>query len=97
MLSFDKAFGLRVAFVLGLLAPLCAAAQHKAGDIVVEHGTVLDEKGQPVAYDIGTLYVPENRHKPGSRLIGIGFARIKGSAAARPAPLRSSGCLADPA
>jgi pimeloyl-ACP methyl ester carboxylesterase len=84
MLSFDKAFGLRVAFVLGLLAPLCAAAQHKAGDIVVEHGTVLDEKGQPVAYDIGTLYVPENRHKPGSRLIGIGFARIKGSAAARP-------------
>ncbi|MDI1444022.1 alpha/beta hydrolase [Polyangium sp. 6x1] len=28
-------------------------------------------------YEIGTLYVPENRRNPGSRLIGVGFARIK--------------------
>ncbi len=35
-------------------------------------------------YEIGTLYVPENRHKPDSRLIGVGFARIKGPASTRP-------------
>jgi pimeloyl-ACP methyl ester carboxylesterase len=34
-----------------------------------------------MAYEIGTLYVPENRDKPGSRLIGVGFARVR---AARP-------------
>lgn len=52
-------------------------AQQKAGDIVVESGTVRDEQGKTVPYEIGTLYVPENRNKPGSRLIGVGFARIK--------------------
>lgn len=52
-------------------------AQHKAGDIVVESGTVRDQQGKAVPYEIGTLYVPENRNKPGSRLIGVGFARIK--------------------
>lgn len=54
-----------------------AVAQHKPGEIVVERGTIHDEKGAPVAYEIGTLYVPENRNKSDSRLIGVGFARIK--------------------
>ena len=60
-----------------LIASTTAVAQHKPGKIVVERGTVHDEKGAPVAYEIGTLYVPENRSKPGSRLIGVGFARVK--------------------
>jgi pimeloyl-ACP methyl ester carboxylesterase len=60
-----------------LAAPAAAFAQHKPGDIVVERGTVRDEQGKAVPYEIGTLYVPENRSKPNSRLIGVGFARIK--------------------
>lgn len=57
--------------------PVFAAAPHKAGDIVVERGKVKSETGAVVPYEIGTLYVPENREKPGSRLIGVGFARIR--------------------
>lgn len=60
-----------------LFAAPAAFAQHKPGDIVVERGTVRDEQGKAVPYEIGTLYVPENRSKPDSRLIGVGFARIK--------------------
>jgi hypothetical protein len=33
--------------------------------------------GSRVAYEIGTLYAPENRLVAGSRVIGIGFARIR--------------------
>lgn len=60
-----------------LAAPAAAFAQHRPGEIVVERGTVRDEQGKTVPYEIGTLYVPENRNKPNSRLIGVGFARIK--------------------
>lgn len=67
--------------VLLVLLPLLASAQdavaHRAGDVVIEPGTIRDEKGDAIAYEIGTLYVPENRRNPDSRLIGVGFARIK--------------------
>lgn len=53
------------------------AAAPRAGTIVVEAGTVVDADGHPIAYEIGTLYVPENRQAAGSRLIGVGFARIR--------------------
>lgn len=62
---------------LAFAAPAFAAVSHKPGDIVVEHGTAHSETGAAVPYEIGTLYVPENRHRPGSRLIGVGFARIR--------------------
>lgn len=62
---------------LPLLASMQDAAVHRAGDVVIEPGTIHDEKGDAVAYEIGTLYVPENRRNPDSRLIGVGFARIK--------------------
>jgi pimeloyl-ACP methyl ester carboxylesterase len=45
--------------------------------IVIEQGTVKLPTGETVPYEIGTLYVPENRNNPASRRIGIGFARIK--------------------
>jgi len=45
--------------------------------IVTEQGTVKLPTGETVSYEIGTLYAPENRNKPDSRRIGIGFARIK--------------------
>ncbi|MCX8477617.1 MAG: alpha/beta hydrolase [Sphingomonas sp.] len=58
--------------------PLPAFAQQRAPNrIVIEQGSVKLPTGETVAYEIGTLYVPENRARPDSRRIGIGFARIK--------------------
>lgn len=71
-----KTFCRRV-LALSFVLPAAALAQHQSGDIVVEHGTVHDEQGHAVPYEIGTLYVPENRHKTSSRVIGVGFARIR--------------------
>lgn len=59
-----------------LIAAPATAAAHRPGDIVVEPGHVAVEGGA-IAYEIGTLYVPENRRDPASRLIGVGFARIR--------------------
>ena len=53
-------------------------ARAAADRIFVEQRTVTLASGEAVDYEIGTLYVPENRHKPSSRTIGVGFARIKG-------------------
>lgn len=58
---------------LALAAP---ASARQAGEIEVERGRV-DGPNGPVDYEIGTLYVRENRAVPDSRLIGVGFARIK--------------------
>jgi len=44
---------------------------------VVEQGSTKLPTGETVSYEIGTLYVPENRSNPASRMIGVGFARIK--------------------
>jgi pimeloyl-ACP methyl ester carboxylesterase len=52
------------------------AAPHRAGDIVVEQHEV-EVEGRQVPFEIGTLYVPENRRNPASRIIGVGFARIR--------------------
>lgn len=49
----------------------------KAGDIVLEPASMVSPGGT-VDFELGTLYVPENRSDPGSRLIGVGFARFKG-------------------
>jgi pimeloyl-ACP methyl ester carboxylesterase len=55
-----------------------ASAQRATSDrIVIEQGIAKLPTGETVRYEIGTLYVPENRSKPASRRIGIGFARIK--------------------
>ena len=58
--------------------PAIASAQQAVTDrIVIEQGNVKLPTGETVRYEIGTLYVSENRSKPDSRRIGIGFARIK--------------------
>ena len=49
----------------------------KAGEIVLEPAAMVSPEGT-VDFELGTLYVPENRSDPGSRLIGVGFARFKG-------------------
>lgn len=67
---------LTCSFALLLLAGHACAATPKAGDIVSSTKTLRGLDGQTVRYEIGTLYVPENRQNPGSHLIGVGFARI---------------------
>lgn len=56
------------------------AASPKAGDIVVHAGTVRAEDGSSVPYEVGTLYVHENRQASASRVIGVGFVRFKAKA-----------------
>jgi pimeloyl-ACP methyl ester carboxylesterase len=53
--------------------------------VTLEQRTLTTEGGETIAYEIGTLFVPENRSDPRSRQIGIGFARLP-SALAREAP-----------
>ena len=70
------------ALVFGLsfvAAPLALAqpAARKAGEIVLERATLVTPEGQTREFELGTLYVPENRAEPKSRLIGVGFARFK--------------------
>jgi pimeloyl-ACP methyl ester carboxylesterase len=49
----------------------------KAGDVVIEPASMTSPETGAINYELGTLYVPENRADPKSRLIGIGFARIR--------------------
>lgn len=60
--------------------PGLAGTSHQAGEIELAPHRVDIDDGKPLSYEIGTLYVPENRRNPGSRLIGVGFARIKAAA-----------------
>ncbi len=70
-----------VAPVTQRAVPLMAAKPApKVGAIVSETRTLTNADGVTVTYEIGTLYVPENRHKPTSRTIGVGFARIRAPA-----------------
>lgn len=57
-------------------APATAGA-HKAGEFIIEPATTVLSGTEKLDYEIGTMYVPENRSDPASRVIGIGFARIK--------------------
>lgn len=68
-------------FALLVVVANTVAASPKAGDIVSTSKTLRSLDGQTVRYEIGTLYVPENRDKPTTRLIGVGFARITSSQA----------------
>lgn len=50
---------------------------HKAGDIVIESRTAKTPDGKTVDYELGKIYVPENREDKNSRLISVGFARLR--------------------
>ena len=50
--------------------------KHKAGEVVIEQTSLTTAETGKVTFELGTLYVPENRADPKSRLIGIGFARF---------------------
>jgi pimeloyl-ACP methyl ester carboxylesterase len=72
------------ALALALFAAQYSQAQQpgnepprKAGDVVIEAASVKPAGLGQVEFELGTLYVPENRAERGSRLIGVGFARFK--------------------
>ena len=70
-----------LAWALALLAvaavPATAEPLRSAGQVVIETGVATALDGSSMPYEIGTLHVPENRDKPNSRLIGVGFARVR--------------------
>jgi pimeloyl-ACP methyl ester carboxylesterase len=72
-----------------LFAPcLLAAGERKAGSIVVEPVTLKAASGgAPIDGELGTLFVPENRADPKSRIIGVGFARFRASQPSDAPPL----------
>ncbi|HKQ90364.1 MAG TPA: alpha/beta hydrolase [Blastocatellia bacterium] len=51
----------------------------KAGEVFIEPATLTTPETGTVHFQLGTLYVPENRSDPNSRVIGVGFARFRAS------------------
>lgn len=60
----------------GVASTLLSAEPKRPGEIVLEKRTALVPDGKPIEFELGTLYVPENRSDPQSRVIGVGFARF---------------------
>ena len=54
-----------------------SANQRKAGEVVIEPASITTPETGTVNFEMGTLFVPENRADPKSRLIGVGFARFR--------------------
>ena len=59
----------------------------KAGDLKISPRVFESASGQKVDAEFGELTVPENRQKPGSRLIQIAFVRFKTTAANPSSPI----------
>ncbi|HEV7768000.1 MAG TPA: alpha/beta fold hydrolase, partial [Thermoanaerobaculia bacterium] len=55
---------------------LMFVAFQASAKIVVESKSATTTTGEVVRFELGTLFVPENREKADSRTIGVGFARI---------------------
>src|SRR5256885_6448432 len=62
-----------------LQAAAGATSAHKPGETIIEKATITSQNGQTLQLDLGTLFVPENRHDAKSRIIGVGFARVRAS------------------
>ena len=56
---------------------VCATPPQKPGDIQIEKKSFETKAGKVIKYELGPLFVPENRSDPKSRVIGIGFARFR--------------------
>lgn len=44
--------------------------------IIHDKSFILDQEGDSIFYETGTIIVPENRKKPDSRMIGVGFLQL---------------------
>lgn len=71
------------------LAPLPspAAATEASPGLVLTPGMEIASDGTPVPYEIGTMFVPENRSKRNSRQIGVGVLRVKARVATKAPPI----------
>jgi pimeloyl-ACP methyl ester carboxylesterase len=57
--------------------PPSSTTPRKAGEVVIEQATLTTPETGAVNFELGTLFVPENRSDPKSRIIGVGFARFR--------------------
>jgi pimeloyl-ACP methyl ester carboxylesterase len=55
---------------------IAQSGPRKPGEIVIEKASIISNTGETIDFDLGTLYVPENRADPKSRVIRVGFARV---------------------
>lgn len=62
-------------------------APRRAGDLSIETRTLEAAGGTMIEADVGRLVVPENRSRPGSKLIELAFVRLRSSAEEPKAPL----------
>src|SRR5436309_7129049 len=53
------------------------ASDRKVGEIIIEPASLTTPNGETIVFELGTLYVPENRSDPKARIIGVGFARFR--------------------
>lgn len=81
MASLRRLFDRVLLSLLALFTPTVASAAddvpavNKAGAIEIEQRVLDSKKYGKIKHEIGTLYVPENRSDPDSRIISVGFAR----------------------
>jgi pimeloyl-ACP methyl ester carboxylesterase len=54
-----------------------SASDRKPGEIIIEPASLTTPTGETINFELGTLYVPENRSDPKARTIGVGFARFR--------------------
>jgi pimeloyl-ACP methyl ester carboxylesterase len=54
-----------------------SASGRKPGEIIIEPASLTSPTGETIPFELGTLYVPENRADPKARIIGVGFARFR--------------------
>ncbi|HKY98519.1 MAG TPA: hypothetical protein VJL35_11730, partial [Gemmatimonadaceae bacterium] len=55
------------------------ASVRKPGHVIIESASLRTPIGETIKFELGTLFVPENRADPKSRIIGVGFARFRPS------------------
>ncbi len=79
----------RVAWLAGVLFIALATriAVPATDPLALEHKMLVSHAGIRIEAESGRLMVPENRSKPRSRSIAVGFLRLKSTAAAPRAPL----------
>ena len=53
------------------------AVSRKSGEVIIERASLTTPETGSINFELGTLFVPENRADPKSRLIGVGFARFR--------------------
>jgi pimeloyl-ACP methyl ester carboxylesterase len=53
------------------------AVSRKSGEVIIEQASLTTTETGSINFELGTLFVPENRADTKSRLIGVGFARFR--------------------